>query len=167
MTLRHRKIDFPRDRAYVLERHCRINYECDAPWKRKMPYDAYQAEWFGLSGQIDEFSSALLDSIRDTATIAEIIESEDGTAVGYLWVPFSRNEESGFCFAKVQDIYVEPAYRGMGIAAQLMMLYAEENARQNGAKILRSGTGCENDKSIGLYQKLGYYTYRYEFEKLL
>jgi len=47
------------------------------------------------------------------------------------------------------------------------MDYAEQSARRNGAKVIRSGTGCENTKSQGLHQKLGYYLYRYEYEKLL
>jgi len=38
----HRKIDFEKDREYVLERHCRINYECDTPWKRELPYEEYR-----------------------------------------------------------------------------------------------------------------------------
>ena len=33
MKLVHRKIDFACDRDYVLECHCKINYECDCPWK--------------------------------------------------------------------------------------------------------------------------------------
>ena len=47
------------------------------------------------------------------------------------------------------------------------MEYAENNARKNDAKVIRSGTGRDNLKSIGLHEKLGYYQYRYEFEKLL
>ena len=56
--------------------------------------------------------------------------------------------------------------RTMGVATQLMK-YAEVKARENGAKVIRSGTGFENYKSIGLHEKLGYYKYRYEYEKVL
>ena len=166
MNLIHRKINFESDRDYVLERHCRVNYECDCPWKREMAYQAYRAEWFGLQGQINEFSDALLDSMKDSRTIAEVIENDDGEKVAYLWVPFFADEESGFSFADVQDIYVEEKFRAMGIASRLLE-YAEAKARENGAKVIRSGTGCDNIKSVKLHEKQGYYQYRYEFEKLL
>jgi GNAT superfamily N-acetyltransferase len=131
-----------------------------------MTYDDYRNEWFNLQGQIEGFSSALLESMKDNRTIAEIIENEDNEKVAYLWVSFFADEESGFCFAEVRDIYVEDGFRSKGIAF-ILMEYAEEKARASGAKVIRSGTGCENNKSLRLHEKLGYYQYRYEFEKLL
>jgi ribosomal protein S18 acetylase RimI-like enzyme len=131
-----------------------------------MSYEDYQQEWFGLPGQIEGFLGALSDSMKDSRTIAEIIETDDGQIVGYLWVPFFADDESGFFFADVSDIYVEDEFRTTRIATKLME-YAETNAKENGAKVIRSGTGCENKNSIGLHEKLGYYQYRYEFEKLL
>jgi len=47
------------------------------------------------------------------------------------------------------------------------MEYAEKLARNHGAKVIRSGTGCENIPSQKLHQKLGYYQYRMEYEKVL
>ena len=149
----------------MLERHCRVNYECDCPWKRAMPYEDYRAEWFRLQGQISEFSGMLLESMKDNRTIAEIIESEDGEKVAYLWVQFIITE-NGFKYAEVQDIYIEEKFRNSGIGTALMV-YAEAKARENGARVIRSGTGCENTKSIGMHGKLGYYQYRYDYEKLL
>lgn len=66
----------------------------------------------------------------------------------------------------VQDIYIEEAYRQNGFADALIS-YAEEKAKKNGARVIRSGTGCENFKSVNLHKKLGFYQYRYEFEKEL
>ena len=166
MNLHHRKIDFKNDREYVLERHCRINYECDCPWKRKMSYDEYRDEWFGMKNQTEGFFNSLKNSSADERTIAEIIVNEHGETVGYLWVPFKDDVESGFCFADVQDLYIEDKFRAIGVATKLMD-YAEIKAKENGAKVIRSGTGCENNNSIALHEKLGYYQYRYEFEKLL
>ena len=157
MKLIHRNIDLNFDKEYILERHCRVNYECDCPWKRKMPYEEYRNEWFSLKTQIKSFIDALIESIKDNRTIAEIIENEEGIKVAYLWVPF---------YADVQDIYVEEEFRNTGIAYYLME-YAENKAKDNGAKVIRSGTGCENNVSIQLHNKLGYYQYRYEFGKLL
>ena len=166
MKIVHRKIDFEKDREYVLERHCRINYECETPWKREMGYDDYHAEWFSLKNQINDFYSHMKESAKDERTIAEIIETEAGEIVGYFWVPFICDKESGFCFSDIQDIYIEKEYREIGLATELLK-YAEDKARANGTKVIRSGTGVLNTKSVNLHNSLGYYQYRYEFEKLL
>lgn len=162
----HRPIDFVKDREYVLERHCRINYACDSAWAREKPYDDYRAEWFGMSGQIAEFYGYLERTARDSRAIAEIIEDNEGRIAGYIWATFSEDTESGFKVAEIQDIYVEEAFRRRGFASQLYE-YVEARARQNGAKVIRAGTGRDNIASIHLHEKLGYRPYRYEFEKLL
>lgn len=166
MKIIHRTIDPVKDRDYVLECHCQINYECDCPWARELPYEKYRKEWFLLKNQVNSFFDYLIETSKNLKTIAEIIEDENGKNIGYLWVPFNSDEESGFTFADIQDIYIEKEYRQSGIASQLIK-YAEDKAKINGAKVIRSGTGCENIASIRLHEKLGFYQYRYEFEKLL
>ena len=166
MNIIHRPIDFVQDKNYVLECHCRINYECDCPWARQIPYDEYRADWFSMTRQLEGFYDYLQQSAQDPRTIAEIIETDGGSVIGYFWVPFCEDEESGFRFADIQDVYVEEAFRRTGIADSLLE-YAEQLARKNRAKVIRSGTGCENTSSIRMHEKRGYYTYRLEFEKVL
>ncbi len=166
MRLVHRKIDFQKDREYVLECHCRINYACDMPWKRELPYKAYRDEWFSLASQITAFWEALQASASDKRACAEILETESGEPVGYLWMSFYSDDESGFSCAEIQDIYIEESYRRQGIARETFA-YAEEHARHCGAKVLRSGTGCENRASVHLHGALGYSLYRVEYEKVL
>ncbi|MCH5353684.1 MAG: GNAT family N-acetyltransferase [Acutalibacter sp.] len=166
MNLCHRLIDFEKDRDYILERHCRINYACDTSWAREKSYADYRMEWFSLKGQISEFYGYLQETAQDSRSIAEIIETEDGRNLGYLWATFSEDKESGFRFAEIQEIYIEEEFRRQGIATQLYE-YAEEKARKNGAKVIRAGTGVCNSVSIQLHEALGYAPYRYEFEKLL
>jgi len=162
IKLQHVRIDLSADLDYILERHCRVNYECDTPWARKLPYERYRANWFLDTGG---FLSALRESMDDPRTIAEIIKTGSGEYVGYLWSPF-RGDDPSFIWADVQDIYVEEPFRRLGVAAYLMD-YAEKSAAKNGAKVIRSGTGCENFKSQNMHKKLGYYQYRMEYEKVL
>ena len=150
------------DRDYVLERHCRINYECDTPWARKLSYEQYRANWFADTGG---YVSAFAESMKDPRTIAEIIKTESGENAAYLWVAF-HSDDPNFIWADVQDIYVEEAYRRAGVAMYLMD-YAERAAKENGATVIRSGTGCENVRSQNLHRKIGYYQYRMEYEKVL
>jgi len=164
-NLKHTKINIEKDKEYILERHCRINYACDAPWARKISYDQYRTNWFSNAEQMDGFLSALQNSMKDERTIAEIIKTEQNETVAYIWAPFYGDDES-FIWAEIQDIYIEEAYQGGGIATYLME-YAEKAAKANGAKVIRSGTGCENIASQKLHQKVGYYQYRMEYEKVL
>ena len=121
-NLQHIKINLETDKDYIFECHCRINYECDTPWARKLSYDEYRTNWFkDTSGYL----SALIESMKDERTIAEIIKTASGETVGYLWVPFQVWSESFSC-ADVQDIYVEEEYRRTGIGSYLMD-YAEKN----------------------------------------
>lgn len=161
----HRKIDLEKDKEYILERHCRINYECDTPWARNTTYDEYRAKWFADKEDVDECLSALKSNMQNINTIAEIIKTIKGEIVGFLWVPF-RDAQTDFPYAEIQDIYIEKPFRRKGIATYLFE-YAEKKAKENGAKVIRSGTGIENINSIKLHEKTGYYQYRIEYEKLL
>ena len=166
MNLIHRNIDFEKDRDYILERHCRINYACESPWAREISYPDYRSEWFSLTSQVSGFYGCLERTAQDDRAIAEIIETEDGCIAGYLWATFCEDEESGFRFVEVQEIYIEEGFRRHGVASQLYE-YAEAKARRNGAKVIRAGTGLCNRASIQLHERLGFVPYRYEFEKLL
>ena len=166
MKIIHRNIDFDRDREYVLECHCQINYECDCTWARRIPYQQYRGEWFQMKSQVEEFWSYLQETAKESRTIAEIIEDEKQCAVGYLWAPFHADQESGFYFMEIQDVYIEEEFRRQGVAEELIG-YAADKAKKHEAKVIRSGTGSGNVASIRLHEKLGFYAYRYEFEKEL
>ena len=165
LNLKHIRINLETDREYILERHCQIAYACDVPWATKMAYEEYRANWFNWDGQKEGFLGDLVESMKDGRTIAEIIKTEAGENIGFFWVYF-HGEDPNFIWAEVKDIYVEQAYRRAGVAAYLMD-YAEKTMKAHGAKVIRSSTGCENIKSQGLHEKIGYYQYRMEYEKIL
>ena len=166
MQFLRRKIDIGADRDYCLECHCRINYACETPWKLEMSYEAYRAEWFSYPSQTAEYLDALQKSMEDVRTLAEILETQNGDTIGYFWMTVQSSAESGFSFAEIQEIYIEEIYRGQGIARQMYAL-AEQYAKSCGAKVLRAGTGCENDASMHLHDALGFFAYRKEYEKVL
>ena len=164
--MKTRRIDIANDRDYILECHCSVNYDCDSPWARALPYETYRANWFNMPTQMDGFWQALVSSIEDPRGIAEIMEDDNGKIAGYLWAPFYEDAEAGFSWMDVQDIFIEKAFRGQGLASRWMAA-AEKKAKESGAKVIRSGTGCENISSIEMHKRLGYNIYRYEYEKVL
>ena len=166
MEFTFRKIELPQDREYLLECHCRINFECDCSWARAQGYEAYRAEWFLMKGQHKAFLDCFEETAADERTLALIALDEKGEKAGYIWAPFYEDEESGFLFAEVQDIFVEERCRNLGLASKMYAL-AEENALKAGAKVLRAGTGSGNTASLKFHEKQGFTPYRYEFEKVL
>ena len=166
MNLVHRSIDFEKDRDYILDCHCRINYACESAWAREISYSDYRSEWFSLTSQVSGFYGYLERTAQDEHSIAEIIETEDGHIVGYLWTTFCKDEESGFCFVEIQEIYIEEEFRRHGAATRLYE-YVELKARHSGAKVIRAGTGLCNRASVQMHERLGFVPYRCEFEKML
>lgn len=166
ITLCQINLNSDEDLDYILECHCLISYECESPRMRKLTYKEYWTKWFSSTSQKKEFLSSLQESMEDTRTIANIVKTGLGKKIGYIWVSFYEEIELSTSWANVQDIYIEEDYRKTGIASYLMK-YAETTARLNGANVIRSGTGSENEKSQALHEKLGYYQYRFEYEKVL
>ncbi len=162
----HRKIDFEKDREYVLECHCRVNYACETPWMREKSYEDYRGQWFSLKSQVQGFYWALQTTVQDGRALAERLELEDGRRAGYFWAVFEKDCESGFAFGEVREIYIEPELRRIGLARELYA-YAGAWAKEQGAAVLRAGTGFKNAASLAMHKKLGFSPYRCEFEKVL
>lgn len=59
----------------------------------------------------------------------------------------------------INRLAVDPAYQGQGVAEQLVRK-AEESLKKHGAKIFCALIELPNDKSVGLFQKMGYALYR-------
>jgi len=59
----------------------------------------------------------------------------------------------------VNRLAVDPAYQRQGIAEQLVRK-AEEALKKHGAKIFCALIELPNDKSVGLFQKMGYALYK-------
>ena len=118
-NLQHNAINPNADKAYVLERNCRANYASECPWAREISYEQYRENWLTDPAQAEGgFWKALLESMKDPRTIAEIIKTQSGEIVGWLWVAFHGENES-FIWADAQSIYIEEKFRRKGIAEYL------------------------------------------------
>ena len=159
-----RVIDVNNDRDVLLEFHCRINYESETPYARKVPYEQYREKWLSTS-QPESYLSHLTETMKDERTMAEILE-DDGVIVGYLWVTFTDIQDYNITIAEVMDIAVAPDYQRRGIGLK-MMRHIEEIARERGATLLRSDTGIENVASQKLHERFEFKPYRIHYEKVL
>jgi len=166
MKLIYRDIDLEKDIDTILLFHCKINYECESELAGKIPFDLYQKKWLSFKVQTDEFTETMRQSLNDSRTVAKIIEDDERSVIGYIWVRFFDNKDYNIVVADIQDIFVSEENQDKGIGL-ILMNYIEKWAFDNGANILRSGTGSNNMKSIRLHEKSGFKPYRIEFEKIL
>jgi len=163
-VLRYRRIDIIKDKDFLLDFHCRINYESETPYMRKLPYEEYRHKWLRTS-QPHSFLSDLENTMKENRTVAEILE--DGKAqVGYLWVTFTDVQDYGITIAGIMDIAVAPDFQHRGIGTT-MLRHVEELAKEQGATLLRSDTGIENVASQKLHESLGFKPYKIHYEKVL
>jgi GNAT superfamily N-acetyltransferase len=161
---RFRRININEDRDFLLEFHCRINFESETPYMRKLPYERYREKWLSTS-QPESFLSDLAKTMKENRTIAEIPEI-DSVKVGYLWVTFTDVQDYGITIAGIMDIAVARDYQRRGIGTA-MLRHVEELAKGQRATMLRSDTGIENLASQKLHENFGFKPYRIHYEKVL
>lgn len=164
--IRHRKVDIVKDREILLELHCEINYECESGFAKEAPYEIYRKKWLDTENQVEEFISALSKSMGDNKTIADILEDENGIALGYLWVTFYDIKDYNLSIAEINEIAVTKQFRKSGIGTYAIE-YTKKIAKMRGANILRSGTGYGNISSRVFHERCGFKPYRIEYEKIL
>jgi len=160
----YRRINVNKDRDRLLEFHCRINYESETPYARKVPYEQYRQKWLSTM-QPKTYLSDLSKSMKNKRTMAEILE-DNGTPTGYLWVIFTDIQGYNMMIAQIMDIAVTPEHQRHGIGLS-MLTRIEKIAKERGATFLRSDTGIENVASQKLHKKFGFRIKRIEYEKIL
>lgn len=161
---RFRGININEDRDLLLEFHCRINYESETPYMRRMSYEEYREKWMSTS-QPQSFLAELERTMKENRTIAEILE-DDNHRVGYLWVTFTDIQDYDLTIAGIMDIAVAPDYQRQGIGTMMLRRVAKL-AKERGATLLRSDTGIENTASQKLHESFGFRFYRVNYEKVL
>lgn len=74
--------------------------------------------------------------------------------IGVVWITMDTLMQAEGC-AWLLEVYVDPRYRGLGLAKELL-IRAEDWARTNGAKEIWLNVGGSNKKAIDLYSSQGY-----------
>ena len=99
----------------------------------------------------DRFPRRNLRRLLTGGAAAFLIAEEEGVAAGYAMVLFRR----GGAVARLYSIAVDPAFRGMGVAAALIRS-AGAVARRKGASRLRLELRPSNDAAMRLYECAGF-----------
>ena len=79
----------------------------------------------------------------------------DGSAAGFACAQHSHS----FCYepgqGEVTELYVRPAFRRRGIAADLLA-FLEKELQKQGVNDIKILTGAENSNAIRVYERMGY-----------
>ena len=109
--------------------------------------------------------AAILErSFQDAADPAEpllrgLLIQWDGQPAGYMYLTQCYSAEVGGRCVFIEEIYLEPAYRGRGLGAQVMAWLEEEYPA---ARRFRLEVTQANQGAVHLYQKAGYTFLRYD-----
>lgn len=163
--MHHRTVDLVRDRDFLLDVHCELNFVCESEVDRRTPYEVYRRQWLN-SGQPEDFLAGVAKSLEDPRTLCEVIEDEVGEPIAYLWLTFVDVHGYDMMLAELNDLWVAPHRRRQGMGRSLIE-FSAAHARSKGAHRLRSGSGAGNSPALRLHADAGFLPYRVELERPL
>lgn len=96
----------------------------------------------------------LTDALADTPYLEAFGFEENGILAGYGMVAMSYSTEAGGLCAWIEDIYVEPEYRGQGIGTEFLRFVRERY--ENRIVRIRLEAEPENERAMAVYHKAGF-----------
>ncbi len=117
-------------------------------------YLAYRV--FYGEAPVEERSAAFIhDRVERSAGRYFLAWNESSSAIGFMHLMPSTNTLAMRPIWLLEDLYVDVAARGQGVATALLG-YAEEFARSTGAERLTLATAHDNLAAQHIYKKAGY-----------
>lgn len=96
----------------------------------------------------------LTDALADTPYLEAFGFEENGVLAGYGMVAMSYSTEAGGRCAWIEDIYIEPAYRGKGFGTRFLAFVKERYEGQ--VARIRLEAEPENERAMAVYRKAGF-----------
>ncbi len=114
----------------------------------------YASDALLIHPDVETLKKTLADAIAAGPYLRGYGFQEGETLCGYGMVAMSYSTEAGGLCAWIEDIYVEPSWRGRGYGTQFLHFVA----RTYGPKVarLRLEAEPENEKAISVYKNAGY-----------
>jgi ribosomal protein S18 acetylase RimI-like enzyme len=123
--------------------------------------DTIRALWEAMEEEIggpewvrETWEEERIDVERRLRDAAIFLAEDDGKAIGYLGLDF-RNPK----VAEVQSVYVDPAVRRRGVAAELMA-GAAKMSREHGYDHIHLDVLTSNHGALAVYERLGFVVYQ-------
>ncbi len=117
----------------------------------------------------DDFAVPFFESLFEDVNV-RIYIAEDVIPVGYIVLRIVRREENPFMhpwkFAYVDQISVQPEYKGKG-AGKFLMARTAQLAQEEGLDFIALDSWGFNTEAHGFFESLGYEFYNYRMWKWL
>lgn len=138
--------------------------ECDMDIVLDMMRVFYASPAVLSNGSEEIFKKDIEQCIGDSPYLEGYVFEEDDIIAGYAMTAKSFSTEFGRPCIWVEDIYIRPEYRGMGIGTK----FFEFIEQQYSGCVIRLEVEEENRNAIHTYEKCGYEVLPYmEMKKLL
>jgi ribosomal protein S18 acetylase RimI-like enzyme len=117
-------------------------------------YIAYRV-FYGEAAEEERAIAFIRERVTQSAGRYFLAWDETSRAIGFMHLMPSTNTLAMRPIWLLEDLYVDVAARGQGVATALLS-YAEEFARSSGAERLTLATAHDNLAAQHIYKKLGY-----------
>ena len=121
----------------------------------QMASDFYSSDATVSQPDVDSFENTFKAIIKGRDGVDGYIISKKDEICGYAVASKSWYSEAGGKIVALEELYIKPEYRGMGIGTQYLK-WAKAYYTGAGAKALRLEVSRNNDKAHDLYKTLGY-----------
>ena len=109
------------------------------------------ASRFAFPLEKENFTNTLSDMNSKSGDIPFLVVADDGEAAGFFCYAFNEETKEGM----LKFIVVNPAFRGKGVAGELLKL-ASEYAFAHGAEMVHLNVFTENIRAKKCYLKAGF-----------
>ncbi|MGN1116984.1 MAG: GNAT family N-acetyltransferase [Acutalibacteraceae bacterium] len=103
-------------------------------------------------GSDEIYRADVENCINDSPYLKGYVFEEDGIILGYSMIAKSFSTEFGKPCIWIEDIYLKPDYRDMGIGSKFISFVSEKYSDA----ILRLEVEEENERAVHVYQKSGF-----------
>ena len=128
------------------------NTDFDTVLSMMLVFYASDALLIHPSGEV--LRKTLTDALADTPYLEAFGFEEDGVLVGYGMVAMSYSTEAGGLCAWIEDIYIEPEYRGKGYGTSFLTFVKERY--EGRVTRIRLEAEPENERAMAVYRKAGF-----------
>lgn len=112
----------------------------------------YESPAVLTNGSEEIFQNDVENCVNDCPYLEGYVFVEEDKILGYAMVAKSFSTEFGKSCIWIEDIYIKPEYRGMGIGSQFFAFIEEKYPNA----LLRLEVEEENERAVRVYKKNGF-----------